>query len=96
MKNKLYTKSYFIKRLIESGLFVKKIIDYTEKDIRKWTILIDPGNKNLLITCIKHDKDNFYFLLQIQEVNMKLYTKSMEVIIENINNILNPKRVDNI
>lgn len=93
MKNKLYTKSYFTKRLIEAGFFIKKVIDYKEEDIRRWTIIVDPDNKNLLITCFKKQKDNFYFLLQIQEVNIKLYTKSMEVVIDSINNILNPKQI---
>ena len=43
--NKLYTKSYFIKRLIEKHFFVTKIVDqYTKNDTRYWTILVNPDN----------------------------------------------------
>ena len=61
MANQLYTKSYFIKRLIESGFFVNTLIaKYSPKDSRYWTILINPYSSAIVITCIR-EKDKFYF-----------------------------------
>lgn len=52
MANKIFTPGYLVKRLRESGFIVIKMWQkYSESDPRQWTILIDPGEANLFLTC---------------------------------------------
>lgn len=89
-KNKLYNRSYFSKRLAESGFTVQKLnVQYQPDDIRKWTVCVNPAkqqncyNFNVLVTCYKDDKTKEYtFKFQGQkEEDFCLKTKSMKLII---------------
>lgn len=91
-KNKLYTKSYFSKRLKDAGFDVIKLkIPYQNEDNRKWTIIVNPGRKysntwkfNVFVTCYKEkDSKDFSFKFQGQDFkDFILETKSMKLIIK--------------
>lgn len=52
-KNKITTLGYFIKRLKDNGFVVWKIFNkYSDTDTRKWTVMINPGEESVYITCI--------------------------------------------
>ena len=89
-RNKLYNRSYFSKRLIQSGFEVTKLnIQYQKDDYRKWTIVVNPSNKmecykfNVFVTCYKDDETKDYqFKIQGQNIeDFCLKTKSMKLII---------------
>lgn len=51
-KNNIYTPSYFMKRMKDSGYGIWKIFDkYGPHDSRYWTMLIDPGGYSVWVTC---------------------------------------------
>lgn len=51
-KNNIYTPSYFMKRMKDSGFGIWKIFDkYGPHDSRYWTMLIDPGGFSVWVTC---------------------------------------------
>jgi hypothetical protein len=89
VKNKITTVSYFIKRLRDSGYIADKVFtDYSEQDARCWTVVIDPRNASVFITCF-NNKNFFgeeYFEItdgnQFIPENFKLKTSSIEVLIE--------------
>lgn len=90
-KNNLYTKSYFIKRLIEFGYFVQRIVErYPDKDCRYWSVYVrDIENNTVLITCVKPD-ENFYFRINgPNDSNIHLETLSMNIVAETIENLFN-------
>jgi len=86
-KNKITTLSYFVKRLKDSGFVTWKICDiYSQGDPRKWTIMIDPGNTSVFITCYENkdfNEEMFEFNDggQYFPRNFSVKTSSMEVII---------------
>ena len=88
-KNKLYTKSYTVKRLIEEGFVIEKLnIKYPKEDIRYWTILIDPGVHNIFLTCyLPTNKDEFYFKLTYKNT-LTIKTKSLNVLSDAIRNLI--------
>ena len=60
MKNKIHNLSYFVKRLKDSNFIVWKVFNnYSEVDDRLWTLLINPGQESVYITCrrIKDDME---------------------------------------
>ena len=71
-KNKLYTCSYFCKRIIEQGFDVIRLnIPYEKDDLRKWSIVVNKHNSaykiNVMITCFKNEETkNFEFQFQGQ------------------------------
>ena len=96
MSNKLYTLSYFRKRLNEVGVSSKILInDYSENDKRYWTISIDDKLK-ILCTCIKYSdsdgtiKSEFHFSDSKQNFKMDMVrvTASMEDIISMLGNVI--------
>lgn len=95
-KNRLYTLSYFIKRLADNKIFSEILINnndkrdkyYSKDDIRQWTILIDPNNRNIICTCFKKTPKNFWFKLNTKyNDNIKIKTLSMQTIINIINDL---------
>ncbi len=86
--NKLFTKSYFIKRLIEKKFYIQKIVDkYKHGDYRYWTVLVNPERDNIFITCLKTgDKCKFRFYGS-NDVNIIVETESMDVIITTLMNL---------
>lgn len=88
-KNKLYTLSYFCKRIIEQGFDVIKLnIPYEKNDLRKWTIVVNKHKSdykmNILITCFKNEETKeFCFKFQGQrKKEFILETLTMNLIIE--------------
>lgn len=87
-KNKITTQSYFVKRLKDNKFITYKIFDnYSLTDTRRWTILVDPSNTSVFITCYENKdfKGDIMFEFndggQLFPRNFSLKTNSMEVII---------------
>jgi len=88
-KNKLKTAGYFIKRLRDNGFVVLKIFAfYAKPDPRRWTILVNPGESSLFITCYENKDQYNEFIFELNDggkfipKNYHLKTDSIEVIIE--------------
>lgn len=88
IKNKITTLSYFIKRLKDNGLVVWKICDnYALSDPRKWTIMVDPGNASVFITCYENKDFKSEKMFEFNDGgrlfprNFSIKTTSMEVIV---------------
>ena len=86
MKNKVTTCGYFIKRLRDNGFKVNRIFsDYTSEDSRRWTVMVDPDNAALYITCYVNYDWTGDFKFELNDGNrfktLQLKTDSMEVII---------------
>lgn len=102
-KNKLYNQSYFVKRLLDAGFFVKRIpIHFEEEDFRRWIIIVNDKaikyNFNIFITCFKYYENNelkYTFKFQGQkEQEFILSTKSMNTVISILRDTFNQKRGD--
>ena len=90
-KNKITTLSYFVKRLKDSGFETWKMYDgYGVADSRKWTILVDPGNASVFITCFENRDFKGEKMFEFNDGgrffprNFLLKTSSMEVVITNL------------
>lgn len=88
-KNKLYTKSYFKKRIVEEGFDVLDLkIPYEKNDLRKWTLVINKQKSNykinIIITCFKNEETKeFCFKFQGQrKKEFILTTLTMKLIID--------------
>lgn len=91
LKNKITTLSYFVKRLKDCQINTWKINTcYANSDPRKWTILVDPGNASLFITCYENKDFKGEMMFEFNDGgrlfprNFSLKTSSMEVIITNL------------
>lgn len=90
-KNKITTLSYFVKRLKDCKFNTWKIFNkYADSDPRKWTILVDPGNTSVFITCYENKDYNNEKMFEFNDGarlfprNFSLKTTSMEVIVSNL------------
>jgi len=90
-KNKIYTPGYFIKRLRDNDFIVLRIFqDYKRDDSRRWTILVDPGDASLFITCMDDPfvKGEVVFHFddgdKLFAKNTMLKTSSIEIIVEKL------------
>tara|TARA_R110000851_G_scaffold324214_1_gene491392 strand:+ start:351 stop:674 length:324 start_codon:yes stop_codon:yes gene_type:complete len=90
-KNKLKTAGYFIKRLRDSGFETVRIFNgYGDADSRKWTILVDPGNTSVFITCFENRPFKNEFLFAFDDGNRifkngySLKTLSIEVVVNKL------------
>jgi hypothetical protein len=90
-KNKIYTPGYFIKRLRDNDFIVLRIFqDYKKDDPRRWTILVDPGDTSLFITCMNDPfvKGEVVFYFddgdRLFAKNTMLKTSSIEIIVEKL------------
>jgi hypothetical protein len=93
IKNKLKTAGYFIKRLRDSGFETIRIFnDYSDSDPRKWTLLIDPKNTSVFVTCFENTPFKGEYLFTFEDGNQRfrtgysLKTDSIEVV---VNKLLN-------
>jgi hypothetical protein len=89
-KNNLFTKSYVIKRLIENKFYVKHLIDsYPKSDSRYWTILINPGKNDIILTCIRnYGSEKVQFRVYSKsDSNILVDTESLNVLINILRNI---------
>lgn len=88
-RNKLKTPSYFVKRLRDNNFIVLKLFTvYSKGDPRRWTVMVNPSERSVLITCY-NNKDGFGdVMFEINDggvsipKNMYLNTSSIEVIID--------------
>ena len=92
-KNKLKTAGYFIKRLRDSGFETVRIFNgYSHSDPRKWTILIDPKQASIFVTCFENTPFKGEYLFTFEDGNQRfrsgfnLKTDSIEVV---VNKLLN-------
>lgn len=100
MANKLTTLGYTLKRFRDSGYIADKLFtNYSSKDPRAWTLVIDPGGLSIFCTCYINDPyigQTFFELYdggQYLPGRLKIQTSSFEVIIEHLvkHNILSSK-----
>jgi len=63
MSNKISTLGYFKKRLKDNGFIILDLFkNYSDKDPRKWSIMVNPGDESLIITCsLSHDFESPLF-----------------------------------
>lgn len=87
-KNKITTLSYFIKRLKDSGFNVWKICNnYAQSDPRKWTVMIDPGDASIFVTCYENKDFKGEKMFEFNDGgrlfqrNYSIKTTSMEIIV---------------
>lgn len=93
-KNKISTLGYFSKRLKDNDYVVWKMFDkYPDDDYRKWTVLVNPGQESVFISClINRDGLNespsydFYDGGRLFQKNYTVQTESMEIIINTLIN----------
>ncbi len=91
MKNKIYTLSYFRKRLVENDISSVRLINSFETDdTRYWMILISPGKQNIICTCYRSSPDRFFFKLNTKKGDLQIHTLSMEVLITELKHIIEP------
>ena len=88
-KNKIRTPGYFVMRLRDNGFVVIKMFqEFSKTDSRAWTILVNPGDASVFITCYinRSDINDVEFELNDGGVNIPrnffIKTDSLEVIIE--------------
>lgn len=87
-KNKISTLGYFMKRLRDSGFItIRTFNEYSFQDPRKWTVIVDPGNRSVSITCYENKEFKGDIVFEINDggnqfpKNYNLKTSSMEIII---------------
>jgi hypothetical protein len=88
-KNKVRTPSYFIKRLRDNGFIVIKIFNvYSKQDPRQWTVMVNPSESSVLITCYLNKENINEVLFEFNDggrripKNFYIKTDSIEVIID--------------
>lgn len=88
-RNKLRTPSYFIKRLRDNGFIVIKLFNiYSKSDPRQWTIMVNPSEASVLITCYTNRDNINETLFEIHDggkripKNFYIKTDSIEVIVD--------------
>lgn len=88
-KNKIKTAGYFIKRLRDNGFIVLKVFQfYAKTDPRRWTILVNPGEASIFITCYLNKENVDEILFEFHDGNQQIAknysikTSSLEVIVE--------------
>ena len=89
IKNKLRTPSYFIKRLRDNGFIVVKLFAiYSKSDPRQWTVMVNPTEASVLITCYANKNNIDEILFEIDDggkrvpKNFFIKTSSIEVIVD--------------
>jgi hypothetical protein len=87
-KNKIRTPGYFIKRLRDNGFIVLRVFNrYGKHDPRRWTVLIDPGNSSLFVTCYTNKEHMDQIMFEINDGGQRfpkhfsLKTESIETMI---------------
>jgi len=87
--NKLKTPGYFIKRLRDNGFIVIRLFSvYAKSDPRRWTVMVNPSERSVMITCYANKSDLGEILFELNDGgaeiprNFSLKTDSIEVIID--------------
>jgi len=88
-RNKLKTPSYFVKRLRDNGFIVIKLFTvYNKVDPRRWTIMVNPTDRSVMITCYNNKNTYGDVTFEINDggvnipKNFFINTNSIEVIID--------------
>lgn len=92
MKNKISTLGYFTKRLKDNNFVVWKIFNkYSDHDPRLWTVMVNPGEESMYITCYANANElgaipvfELHDGMSLYRNYAKIQTRSMEVIIKYI------------
>jgi len=88
-KNRLYTKSYFLKRLRDEGIVCRSVdIRFACDDERKWVVVVDPEKTTLVITCFKKSPADFHFKVSTSRAETRIKTESMECVISLLTGML--------
>ena len=89
MSNKLKTPGYFIKRLRDNGFVVIRLFSvYAKKDPRRWTVMVNPTDSSVFITCYVNKNELGEILFEFNDggnlipKNYNIKTDSIEVIID--------------
>jgi hypothetical protein len=90
-RNKLKTPGYFIKRLRDNKFITLRVFQaYNIADPRKWTVLVDPGNTSLFITCYENKDSSNDIMFEFDDggrlfpSNFFIKTHSIEIIIQKL------------
>ena len=90
-KNKITTQGYFIKRLRDCGFYVVRLYSrYSSTDLRKWTVVVNPGSESVFITCCDSVEWPWRGLFEFSDSGRKfprgfyINTDSMDVIIKHM------------
>ena len=90
-KNKIHTQGYIVKRLRDSGFITIKVFDgYASADPRRWTVLIDPGDSSVFLTCYENKEYRGEILFELNDggrrfpKNYSINTDSVEVLISSL------------
>jgi len=88
-KNKIKTPGYFIKRLRDNGFIVIRLFSvYAKSDPRRWTIMVNPSESSVLITCYSNKNEIDEVLFELNDggcripKNFSIKTDSVEVIMD--------------
>ncbi len=88
-RNKLKTPSYFLKRLRDNGFIAIKLFSvYSKGDPRRWTVMVNPSERSVIITCYNNKEGYGDVLFEINDggvsipKNMFINTNSIEVIVD--------------
>ena len=88
-QNKIKTPGYFIKRLRDSKFAVLRVFqNYAIHDYRKWTVLVDPSNTSIFVTCYQSRNFDDKILFEFDDggnffpKNYSICTESIEVIVQ--------------
>ena len=90
-KNKLYTRSYVVKRLKENNIRINILdVKYIKNDIRYWTVLVNPSYENIFLTCClnQNNKEDYYFKLHSFKNTITIKTKSVRILVDYIKNLI--------
>ncbi len=90
-QNKIKTPGYFIKRLKDNKFGVLRVFqNYGIQDFRRWTVLIDPGNTSIFVTCYNNKDFNNDIMFEFNDggnyfpKNFSINTESIEVIVQTL------------
>lgn len=82
---------YTLKRFRDCGYIANKLFsEYSERDPRSWTIIIEPGNLSVFCTCYVNDPFIGETYIELYDGNqfipgkLKIKTLSFEVLIEHL------------
>jgi len=91
IKNKISTPGYFLKRLKDNKFITYRIFNkYSETDPRRWTVLIDPGEASVYITCYENSAFDGDVMFEFNDggrlfpKNFSIKTASIEVIVSKL------------
>ena len=90
-RNRLRTPGYFIKRLRDNSFITLRVFQaYSDNDPRKWTILVDPNNTAVYITCMENKSAVGEICFELHDSGGRftrgytIITHSIEVVVQHL------------